>query len=226
MHDFFGNTITSADPSYQRMLSGGSSCGFSKDTAAYWFPSLRAPNGSFVTPDEFLFYYRARPVDYQFGTNTFPRDFKMIAGGVNATDTAAYWTCKGESDTGYSDRKTYIPDCTGVEEERLVAHVFFPSCWDGVRIDSADHRSHVAYGLDDGEVVSTDPDTCPASHPYKLPQLDLRVVYPITDGTGYRLADGTEQPHADFWNTWDQSALEELLNDCLRTGENCGGISD
>lgn len=226
VHDFFGNSITSDDPSYSRMQTAGSSCGLSTDTAAYWFPSLQAPDGSFVEPVELLFYYRARPVGYEFGTSYFPPSFKMIAGGLSAPDMAAYWTCKGESDTGYADRKLFIPDCTGIEEERLVAHVFFPSCWDGANLDSMDHRSHVAYGLDDGEVVSTDPDTCPTSHPYKLPQLDLRVVYPVTNGVGYRLADGTQVPHADFWNTWQQSALEDLIDRCLRAGENCGGVSD
>ncbi len=227
MHDFFGNTITSSDPDYNRMLSGGTSCDFSKDTAAYWFPALQAPDGSFVQPEGFQFYYRARPLDYEYGTNYFPPNFMMIAGGHHAPDTAAYWTCKGESDTGYADRKTYIPDCRGVEEEWLVAHVFFPSCWDGVNLDSADHRSHVAYGLDDdGNPSSSHPDTCPASHPYKIPQLDLRVTYPIKDGTGYHFADGHQVPHSDFWNTWQQDALETLIDDCLRTGKNCEGISD
>jgi len=27
--------------------------------------------------------------------------------------------------------------------ERLRAEVFFPSCWDGVNLDSSDHSSHV-----------------------------------------------------------------------------------
>ena len=27
----------------------------------------------------------------------------------------------------------------------LRAQVFFPSCWDGVNLDSADHKSHMAY---------------------------------------------------------------------------------
>ncbi len=227
MHDFFGNTITSSDPDYNRMLSGSSSCDFSKDTAAYWFPALRAPDGSFVKPDGFQFYYRARPLDHAYGTNYFPPNFMMIAGGPQAPDTAAYWTCKGESDTGFADRKTYVPDCRGVEEEWLVAHVFFPSCWDGANIDSADHRSHVAYGLDDdGDISSSHPDRCPASHPYKIPQLDLRVTYPIKNGTGYSFANGDQVPHSDFWNTWQQDALEKLIDDCLRAGVNCEGISD
>lgn len=227
MHDFFGNVGTTSDPSYQRQITATSSCGFSKDTAAYWFPSLKAPDGTFVTPQEFLFYYRARPVGYQYGTNFFPPSFKMIAGGKNATDTAAYWTCKGESDTGYVSRKTYIPNCTGIQDQLLIAHVLFPSCWDGRNLDSSNHRLHVTYGLDkSGNPSSIDPKTCPSSHPYKIPQLDLRVVYPITNGTGYVLSDGESQPHADFWNTWQQASLEKLTVDCLRSGQNCDGISD
>ncbi|HEY5652254.1 MAG TPA: hypothetical protein VIW46_12460, partial [Acidimicrobiia bacterium] len=79
---------------------------------------------------------------------------------------------------------------------------------------------------DDGSASSIWPDTCPASHPFKIPQLDLRVVYPITDGTGFMMADGHQVPHADFWNTWQQDALETLIDDCLRSGVNCGSIAD
>ncbi len=227
MNDFFGNTSTSAVPDYEQMLSGSTSCSFSENTAAYWLPALKAPSGGFVTPDGVELYYRARPLDYRFGTNYFPPNFMMVAGGLQAPDTAAYWTCDGESDTGYADRKIEIPDCRGVQQEWLIAHVFFPSCWDGENIDSDDHRKHVTYGLDgQGNPSSSNSETCPASHPYKLPQLDLRVTYPIKDGTGHAFANGSEIPQASFWNTWQQDALESLINDCLRTGTNCGGISD
>lgn len=30
----------------------------------------------------------------------------------------------------------------------LELHVTFPDCWDGVRLDSPDHRSHMAYSRD------------------------------------------------------------------------------
>jgi hypothetical protein len=218
MHDFFGNASTASTSTYSSMLAGATTCSAAGDTAGYWSPSLVSPTGSFVKPERGIFYYRNRPVDY--GTTTpFPPDFRMIAGGADQFPHS-YWTCDGESDTSMSTRKNFIPNC-GTRKIKL--HIFFPSCWDGVRLDSPDHRSHVAYGRDDGGVVEgTDPDTCPATHPVKIPQLDYRVLFPVTNGTGYRLSDGTALAHADFWNTWNQSELERWVRDCLWAGRSCG----
>jgi hypothetical protein len=219
MHDFFGNDSTSATSTYESMRLGSSNCTDSRDTGGYWAPTLVAPDGSYVEPERAIFYYRNRPYDYGV-TVPYPPDFRIVAGGAFPN---SYWTCDGESDTGYEDRKDYIPDCGPGGQIKL--HVFFPSCWDGIHLDSADHRSHVAYGLDEDDfaVDGTDPDLCPASHPVKVPQLDFRVQYDVADGTGYRLSDGMMLAHADFWNTWDQSRLEALVTSCLgRVGVSCG----
>lgn len=212
VHDFFGNTSTAATSTYDSMRRGGTTCSDTGDRAAYWAPSLVAPGGRFVTPEIAVFYYRNRPVEYS-ETVPFPPDFRMIAGGKNAYPHA-YWTCDGESDTGYESRRATIPNCGPGGKIKL--HVFFPSCWDGKRLDSPDHRSHVAYGLDDdGGVEGTDPDVCPASHPVKIPQLDFRVQYDVSDGRAYRLSDGEVLPHVDFWNTWHQPRLEHWVDRCL-----------
>jgi hypothetical protein len=222
VHDFFGNDSTSATSTYDSMRAGDTTCSALGDLAGYWAPTLLSPSGTRVMPERSIFYYRNRPVGYRT-TTLFPRDFRMIAGGADKFPHT-YWTCDGESDTSYEFRRTAPPNCNG---RKLKAHVFFPSCWDGVRLDSPDHRSHVAYGRDDdGRVEGTDPDTCPATHPVKLPQLDFRVLYPITDGRNYRFSDGTALMHADFWNTWTQSELQRWVRDCLWAGESCGLAED
>ena len=55
-----------------------------------------------------------------------------------------YWPPKPTTDTpGFpSNPET----CTG----GLRAEVTFPSCWDGLNLDSADHKSHMAYPGPDG----------------------------------------------------------------------------
>jgi hypothetical protein len=224
VHDFFGNTSTAASSTYASMGKGGSTCTDTGDRAGYWVPSLVASDGRFVHPERSIFYYRNRPVEYS-RTVPFPPDFRMIAGGKDAFPHA-YWTCDGESDTGYESRRATIPNCGRGGKIKL--HVFFPSCWDGKRLDSPDHRSHVTYGRDDdGAVEGTDPDVCPKSHPVKLPQLDFRVQYPVSDGRGYRLADGEVLPHADFWNTWKQARLEQWVAKCLGyRGSSCGLATD
>jgi hypothetical protein len=42
-------------------------------------------------------------------------------------------------------------------------------CWDGVNLDSANHKSHVAYPGYNGK--------CPTTHPVKIPQLFFEIVW-------------------------------------------------
>jgi hypothetical protein len=218
LHDLFGNTSMTQESTYVSMLTGETSCTASADTGGYWSPVLVAPDGAIVRPERAVIYYRNRPAG-RVVTTPFPRDFRMIAGGAHAFPDA-YWTCDGEKDTAKETRKAFIPDCGAGGNVKL--HVFFPSCWDGARLDAPDHRSHVAYGLGEaGRADGTHPLACPRSHPVEVPQLDFRVVYPVRGGAGYRLADGQIIPHADFWNTWQQRELEALVQRCLWKGTNC-----
>jgi hypothetical protein len=53
----------------------------------------------------------------------------------------------------------------------LRAQVWFPMCWDGVNLDSPDHKSHMAYptGVGNGN--------CPASHPVRIPGIFMEALY-------------------------------------------------
>ena len=206
LHDFFGNRSTDSDSTYESMTAAATTCGLLGDTGGYWSPSLIAPNGAVVQAKTMFAYYRNNPVRY--GTTTpFPRDFRLIAGGLGTFPNSG-WSCEKDA----SNMVQSPPYCgtTGM----LVLHVRFPSCWDGVNTDSADHRSHVVYHQS---------GKCPASHPVKVPEVFLHVRFPRgMSGSGYKLSDGTLAPHADFWNTWRQDALEGLVRRCLNVGINCG----
>jgi hypothetical protein len=218
VHDFFGNTSTASHSTYSSMQAASTTCTATGDRAGYWAPALVSPGGQFVRPERAVIYYRNRPVAYG-NTVAFPANFRMIAGGPGSFPHA-YWTCDGESDTGDESRRDHVPQCPNGRD--IKAHVFFPSCWDGVHLDAPDHRSHVAYGLSkDGKIDGPDPDRCPPSHPVKLPQLDFRVQYDVSDGRQYEYSDGEVILHADFWNTWDQSQLEAWIGNCLHRGRAC-----
>ena len=205
MHDFFGNRSVDSNSTYQSASTASTTCGLLADTAGYWSPSLVAPNGALIKPRAMFAYYRNRPVRY--GTTVaFPRDFRLVAGGVG-TYPHSGWSCE-------QDAKNLVPTPPSCGSKLLVLHVKFPNCWDGVRTDSADHRSHTAYPQN---------DRCPSSHPVKVPEIFLHVRYPRgVSGSSYRLSDGTQAPHADFWNVWKQDALEGLVRRCLNAGVNCG----
>jgi hypothetical protein len=93
--------------------------------------------------------------------------------------------------------------------------VTFPDCWDGQRLDSADHTSHVAYRTG---------AHCPPGHPVSIPQLVLDVVYQFHGlPTGMALASGSVwTAHADFLNAWDPAELTRLVEECLGREQACG----
>ena len=64
---------------------------------------------------------------------------------------------------------------------RLIAVVRLkaPSCWDGVHLDSADHKSHMAWPVN---------GVCPADHPVPLPMLEIKIPYPLPGGNTSGLA--------------------------------------
>ena len=89
----------------------------------------------------------------------------------------------------------------------LELHVNFPDCWDGKRLDSPDHTSHMAYSRD---------YVCPASHAVKVPLIRMMIRYPITDGREVELASGGQLTgHADFMNAWNQRVLARLVDECF-----------
>ena len=217
-HDFFGSTGVGASTTVDQLRGHGTTCGLSADTASYWAPSIVGPDGSVYQPSNILAYYRA-PADG--GIRAFPQGLKMVAGvgPTQAWDPELFgYSC--------SDQSPYAPLPINCDTGYLKLHIVFPSCWDGVNLDSPDHRSHMAY---------PDGARCPADHPVKLVRLSLHVQYRgLTTGQGYQLAmspDGTRPgPHADFFNGWDQATLEHLVDICANAGQDtsgpCGQISD
>jgi hypothetical protein len=91
-----------------------------------------------------------------------------------------------------------------------------PQCWDGTNLDSADHKSHMAY------LYQT---ACPADHPVLLPQVQLHIQYAIHDaasGAPLSLSSGSIYSiHADFFNAWDQVRLASLITTCIDAGVSC-----
>ena len=87
-------------------------------------------------------------------------------------------------------------------------------------LDSADHKSHVAYSYEDDDDVNR----CPRSHPVAVPRLTMLVewddFYP--DPATLSLSSGSVHTmHADFWNTWHQPRLEQLVRLCLDASREC-----
>ena len=220
-HEFYGNTAINADSTYESLIGQPTGCardrsgGDPGDTAAYWHPTLFV-NGVRTPAPKSTFYYTNRGRKTPSDIKPFPPGLKVIAGDSMATGpqstSVVYWGCGNGSSVSVVNAP---PQCRS-GDTGLTVHVIMPDCWDGVHLDSADHKSHMAYSSKDG--------SCPASHPVSLPWLIMRFQWTrMTPAPGaISLSSGSPSTfHADFWNTWNQPRLAQLTSACIAAGRKC-----
>lgn len=229
LHQFFGNRSTDArtTPSLLRKresttcvrddeLRGGVA---PADSSAYWAPALYV-GGTNVAPTELGAYYSAGPRRFK-SIRPFPANLRMIAGDASGRTSpeingqrAYLWRCGGETveqPAGYG-----VPTCATPD---LRLDISFPDCWDGRRVDSRDHKSHMAYSQKMGRAWE-----CPPSHPVLVPRLKIQIRYPTRGGPRVKLSAGPARvAHADFMNGWDRGELRKLVRRCLNADRYCGG---
>jgi hypothetical protein len=220
-HTFFGSTSTNAFSTIASLRAAPTTCTRRDETAAYWVPTLFR-SGRPVTPLRATAYYQLR----QFQPiRAYPAGLKVVAGDAGATSPqplrVVWWNCGafgGVKATPVIPRRCSVsPPTTGSPRRppggTIELHVNFPDCWDGRRLDSPDHRSHMAY---------SENWRCPTTHPVAVPKLTLIVRYPTSDGRGLELASGGRySAHADFINAWGQPELERIVADCARARPRC-----
>ena len=210
-HTFVGNRTTNASSSYGSLRSGGTTCLRQDDTAAYWVPALYQ-GATEILPLAATVYYRRGTLA---GVSSFPNNFRMIAGDAKATSPQGmritFWSCGIASGV---DRSADVPTCPDTRGSFLRLHIRFPECWDGRRLDSTDHKSHMAYAMR---------GQCPSTHPVELPQITQIYRYASRGGEGFSLASGgVYSAHADFLNAWKPGALRKLVDGCLNALVHCG----
>ncbi|KXK63783.1 hypothetical protein AWW66_00945 [Micromonospora rosaria] len=219
VHEFFGNLTTNAYTNLASLVNGGTNCDPQADRSAYWVPTLYQ-NGRPVAPESVTIYYQG--ITDRLNVKPHPQGLKMVVGNPLATSAdqnpAARWSCRGQSQSS----RDFLACPAG---SKLETYLDFPTCWDGRNLDSADHKSHMAFGL--GGLGGT----CPASHPVPVPRLEFLITYPVTGG-GLTLAgtrngaNVTTAPgytfHGDFFNAWDVAALRYRVENCIVAGYVCG----
>lgn len=221
LHDFYGNPTTSAFSTAESMLAGITECRDRGDTAGYWAPTAYL-NGVQLTPLVMRIYYLNPPGEQ---VETIPPGLQMIGGDMHATSGAdnphVSWACGFTVALGTPRRDTPY-DCTSFDShpfvDGVIAIIDMPNCWDGI-------------GLRPENVTYPVAGDCPPSFPRVLPRLSQRIHYGIMnplnpDGSvALSLSSGPYYSmHSDFWNTWQQERLDQLVQNCLIAEVHCGDV--
>ena len=221
LHDFFGNTGVDASSTFESMLAGETTCRVPSDTAGYWAPTAFM-DGAQVKPGVMRIYY----LGPAFGrVETIPAGLQMVGGNKEAQSPAenphVTWSC-GQTKNVRTPPKDTPYDCTPWASygfvDGIVAAIEFPSCWNGT-------------GLRPEDVTYPVSGQCPSGFGHVIPRLSERVHYGVMNPIGpdgalaFELSSGPWYTlHADFWNTWQQDRLDQLVADCLVAKAHCGSV--
>ncbi|KZP04108.1 hypothetical protein FIBSPDRAFT_915182 [Athelia psychrophila] len=234
----FVNTGFAPNSSYNDLVAGScTSCEVTEDKSSYYFPKLyfQDPNnGSFedVSNGGVLIYYLNRGnLDVSnggSGLKAFPPGLKMISGNpvsrsiqqgagtgnqTELAELAVQYKCYG------------FPNTTC--EAGLLSTVYFPSCWDGVNLDSPDHTSHVAFL---SKLTNSD---CPSTHPVGLQLLYYQITWDVNDFADrwtapawpcvYSTGDPTGYLSAAYFeNGWNITAQKNAITYCNNPNDATG----
>jgi hypothetical protein len=204
--------------------------------------------GKVLRPEHITIYYKrapkGKPECMRDGVDVcrnIPRGLRMVFGRTmdgnfasNALESFPYFDCVGNAKKAYSLVELAKVCPMSSTNVRIAMIITAASCWDGVNLDSADHRSHVVYSQRN---PSTGIKACPATHPYQLPGFKILASFNINpdfyadlnaDGTwagtynGWHLSSDKmnklmpgKSVHADWFGGWDDTVLKTWHDNCI-----------
>ncbi|MEV5317489.1 DUF1996 domain-containing protein [Streptomyces sp. NPDC052687] len=240
LHDYVGNQNNDAFASDDELARADTTCQNQGDRSSYFWPVLRLQDGSQDfdqnnagggTEGNVGRILEPKVAQLKFVGNkrgpvvAMPRALRIITGDAKAfvnglANANTSWSCTGFENRQLTDKYPLCPDGSDV-----VRTSNFQSCWDGQNIDSANHRTHVAFVRPDG--------SCPNGFK-AIPQLQVRLVYevprPVIENgvvqNPFAVDTFPEQlhkpitDHNDFINFFSQRLMNKMVN-CINTGRKC-----
>ena len=247
LHMFFGNTLADADSDYKSLrTSGESTCNNALNRSAYWMPALMNGRGQVVMPDYIQIYYKRFPQGHAAcalgkGCIGLPRGLRFVFGRtMSGGETGhVHFACDNPG-TPMVATATLAEAAKGCPiGARIGAVAEAPDCWDGVNLDSPDHRAHMA-----NSIYTPPGKVCPASHPYMIPAFTLGAWFTV-DATLDRSGDMSPDAdtwyfasdrmpgmapkvsgttfHSDWYGAWDDPTMDKWIANCIDKRLNCSG---
>ncbi|GII80329.1 hypothetical protein Sru01_53110 [Sphaerisporangium rufum] len=230
VHDYVGNLDNNGFSTNDSLKAAGTTCR-NGDKSSHFWPVLRLQNqrgndadkagggldgniGRIVRPASVTLKFGGNP---QSKVVAMPELLRIITGDAKSftngtTNANASWSCTGFENRQLKDKYPICP-----RGSQVVRTFNFQSCWDGQNIDSANHRTHVAFAAPDG--------ACPAGF-QAIPALQQRITYNVPPGPGFAVDSFPEQlhkpvtDHGDFINVMPEALMKRAV-DCINTGRRC-----
>ncbi|MER7009041.1 DUF1996 domain-containing protein [Dactylosporangium sp. NPDC000555] len=213
-HTFMGNTTTNANTTLASLQAGGTACITPGDKSAYWMPTLLNGDQAVQPIGRQVIYYKSGVIDYR-SVRPFPAGLRYVVGSPSSTldEFKNHPGAVEGFECGDITKQWDIPaNC--VAGSQLNVRFQAPSCWDGLHLDTPDHKSHMAY-----PVVGV----CPQDHPVAVPMIEFKMAWPVSgDMSNVHFSSGRGYSfHYDVYNAWDAPTLKALSDHCINGGLQC-----